>query len=900
MGVLARFRSLLRGLLRRSDVESEVQEEFRQHIELRAADLMRDGMSPDEARRRAHVEFGHAEGLRDEARASRGLKWFDGLHFSWLDVKLGLRMLRRYPGMTVTAGLALAFAIGVGASTFEIITQVVSPRLPLDEGDRVVRVSVRYGQDGRIEPETLADFAMWRDQVQSIKLGAYIESYRTLVGGQTAGDPVLVAETTASAFSIARVPPLLGRPLIPADEEPGAPPVAVIGYDLWRSRFAGDSTVVGRNIVLGGTRTIVGVMPDGFGFPIWHAAWMPLRVSELASDPARAPGAEVFGRLAAGATVEEAQAELATVGLRTASAVPGRSFRNAGVDRYALGITSIISGTSSGVAVLLALSTNLLPLALLALICANVALLVFARTVAREGEIVVRTALGATRRRIVTQLFTEALVLGTLAAVLGLAVAGVGVGWTFDVMWGEILEDFPLPFWFHGGLSGPTVVYAGVLGVLAAVVAGVVPALKVTGGIGGRLKETSAGGGGVKLGGAWTAVIVVQVAVSVVVPAVTLALVRGGERVTPALPFPVEEYVGAALDFDPLLAGEVRADAGAAELAARYGAARAELERRLLVDPEVSGVTFSRRLPLQYHPWNQIEVDGGAIEPPDERGHRVGVVAIEPDYFEVLGVPLLVGRGFTLTEAESGAQVAIVNQPFVENVLGGGSPIGRHVRILANEDAREPRFDRPWYEIVGVAPSLGTRSGYGFGGIYVPSGPEPASPTYIVAHVRGDAPAFGPRLQELALDVDQALTLTGVMTLDRTTESDERFSAFWIRIATAVSVLALSLSLAGIYSVFSFTVARRTREIGIRVALGADAKSVVASVFARPLFQVVLGGVLGGIATYGLGTVGEFSLSSAVGVLAYVALTLAICLLACVVPARRALRIEPSEALRAE
>jgi hypothetical protein len=379
-----------------------------------------------------------------------------------------------------------------------------------------------------------------------------------------------------------------------------------------------------------------------------------------------------------------------------------------------------------------------------------------------------------------------------------------------------------------------------------------------------------------------------------------LAVVRGGERARPALPFPVEEYVGAALDFDPLLAGGALADAGAAELATRYGAARAELERRLLADPEVSGVTFSRRLPLQYHPWNQIEVDGGAIEPPDERGHRVGVSAIEPDYFEVLGAPLLVGRGFTLADVESAALVAIVNQPFVENVLGGANPIGRQVRIVANEDAREPRYDRPWYEIVGVAPSLGTRSGYGFGGIYLPSGPAPTSPSYVVVHVRGEAPSFGPRLQELALDVDPALTLTGITTLDRTTEADERFLAFWIRIATAVSVLALSLSLAGIYSVFSFTVARRTREIGIRVALGADAKRVVASVFARPLFQVTLGAVFGGLITFGLQPLGAFSLSSAAVVMAYTALTLAMCLLACIVPTRRALRIEPSEALRSE
>jgi predicted permease len=898
---VARLRSLWRGLRRDRELEAEMADEFRAHIEMRADDLERSGVSREAALRQARIEFGSVPKYRDEARASRGLRWFDDLRISWLDVKLGLRMLRKYPGLTLTGGFAMAFAIAVGASTFEVITQVLRPRLPLDEGDRIVRVSVSYRDGDRIEGQTAFDFMTWREELVSIEdAGAYLESFRTLVDNDGLGRPVFLAETTATAFSAARVPALLGRSLISADEAPGTPPVVVIGYDLWQSHFGGDSALVGREVVVGGVRaTVVGVMPEGFRFPVWHEVWMPLRVEEMTSDPARSPQVEVFGRLAPGVSREAAEVEVRTLGQRLASAIPdGRTFRGARVERYALGIETIWFGPL-WVGQLAALSTNLPPLALLALICANVALLVFARTAAREGEIAVRMAMGATRRRIVTQLFTETLVLGMLAAAVGLAAAGFVVRWAFSAIGGEILEGFPLPFWFRGSLSGPTVVYSFTLALLASAISGALPALAVTTGTARRLKESSAGGGGLQLGGAWAGVIVIQVAVSVVAPAVTWAVIHDEAHVTPELPLPAGEFLSAELDMDRLLAVGPGDAASAAEFTTRYGSAQAELERRLLADPAVAGVTFSGRLPLEYHPWSQIEVDGGAVEPPDERGHRAGLSSIDPDYFEVLGVALLAGRGFTGADVAAKAPVVIVNQPFVEQVLGGGSPIGRHVRFVADEGSPEPRFDGPWHEIVGVAQSLGTRSDYGFGGIYLPASPD-AHPLNVIVHVREGTEAFGPRLHAIAQQADPALTLRDLTTLDRTNAADVQLNAFWVRILLIVSVLALLLSLAGIFSVFSFTVARRTREIGIRVALGADSRTVFAAIFARPVSHVVTGVLIGGALAGGLRTLGAFTPQTAAAVLVYVTVMFAVCMLACIVPTRRALAITPTEVLKGD
>ena len=239
-GLVARARSLWHGLRRRRDVETEMAEEFRLHIELRAADLVRAGVSSADATRRARLEFGSVERYKDEGREARGLRPFDGLRVSWLDVKLGFRMLVKYPGLTLVGGLAMAFAIAVGAAGFELITQVADPTLPLPGGDRIVAIRAWDAAAGDQERRIAHEFTSWRGALRSIEeLGAHRTVRRNLIvpGGEVA--PVSVAEISASAFRVAAVPPLLGRALLPADERPDAPPVLVIGYDAWRTRFAG-------------------------------------------------------------------------------------------------------------------------------------------------------------------------------------------------------------------------------------------------------------------------------------------------------------------------------------------------------------------------------------------------------------------------------------------------------------------------------------------------------------------------------------------------------------------------------------------------------------------------------------------------------------------------------------
>lgn len=909
-GLSARLRSLSRSIRRRADVESEMTEEFRSHMELRAADLVRSGLSPADATRQARLEFGSTERYKDEARESRGLGRIDALRVSWLDFKLGFRMLVKYPGLTLVGGLAIAFAIWMGAATFELMTQVMRPTLPLDEGHRIVGIRTWDAKANREELRIAHDFLTWRAELTSVEdLGAFRTVQRNLITGEGVGEPIDVAEISASALRLTRVPPLLGRVFVDADEAVGAPPVVIIGHELWRRRFAGDSAIIGQSVRLGRSPTaIVGVMPAGFAFPISHDFWVPLRMVTSDYERRAGPSIRIVGRLAPGASLAEAQAELAAIGARTTADFPStHQHLRPEVLPYANSIFQLSPFEQAAL-----LSVNVPMLLLLVLICGNVALLMFARAATRETEMVVRTALGATRARIIMQLFAEALVLGTVAAVIGLAAAGHGLDWVLRSAEADMNEGRKLPFWLAGSLSPTTLLYAAVLTVLGAIIAGVVPALKVTRGMGKRLQRASAGGGGMQFGGIWTAVIIIQVAVTVAFPAIVYFARRDGVQIRAiTVGFPAEEYLAVRLEMDRDPPPGAPGDTSRAAFLERYRSTYKELEQRLSADASVAGVTFADRLPRMYHPHRLIEMDAGGVAPlhPDwPEGHRVSSAHVDPDFFAVLGAPILAGRGFHAGDLASNAVPVIVNQSFVRRVLGDRNPIGRRIRHVLFEEGETspPVAERgPWYEIVGVVRDMGMAEATDpkVAGIYHPATPSGAYPAQVAIHVKGDPETFVPRLRTMATEVDPTLRLYDVERLDQVNRASLQTIAFWVQLFAGVSAVALVLSLAGIYAVMSFTVAKRTREIGIRVALGASQPRVIAAVFVRPITQVAMGIVAGASLIAGLLAAGKgkaISPEEGAIIAGYALFMMAVCMVACIVPTRRALRVQPTEALRAD
>ena len=833
-------------------------------------------------------------------------------------------MLRKYPGLTIVGGLAMAFAIWVGAVVFHIVSLVGNPTLPLPGGDRIVQIRNWDVSENRAEYRIASEYLLWRQALTVVTdLGAFREFNRNLVA--TVGDarPVMVAEITASAFRIAPDRPLLGRVLTAADERAGAAPVIVIGYDIWKNRFGSDPGILGRSVQLGDAyATVVGVMPEDYEFPRYHDVWVPLRTDLLDQSPRAGADIRVFGRLAPGASLETAQAELTTLGKRLATEFPAtHEHLEPKVGPYA----KMFSGSNMETPWLM-FSMNLFAVMFIALVCSNVALLLFARAATRESEIVVRSALGASRGRIVMQLFTEALVLGGVAAVVGLWAANFGLQW-----WGTpfLEENFGrLPFWYDLSLSPITVLYALVLTLMAAAIAGVLPGLKVTRGLGSRLKQGTAGGGGLRFGGVWTAVIVTQVAFTVAFP-VVLYVERWELRRIQSFDvgFAAEHFLGVKVEMDHPDGSGAKVDSVAASARGeRYGAALERLRQRLVAEPGVLGVTFVDQMPREWHIERRIEIDdpyATAVlakeaaekdKTPPLRGdgartpvNEVSLAYIDPSYFTVLQTPILAGRGFNEGDHAPNGRAVIVDQAFVDRMLQGRNAIGQRMRFAPrkNRDGTLSEEPRPWYEIVGVVKELGMASAWEqhrAAGVYFPTNLKNVGELSMMVRAQGDPMALASRVREIAIAVDPTLRISNLLRVDEISNGIEWVLKLWIRVSSLLTAIALLLSLAGIYAVLSFTVSRRTREIGVRVALGASRQRLVAAIFRKPLTQVSLG-IVGGAILIGMiafAFTGGLSFADIARLLAYAALMFGVCMLACIVPTRRALGVEPMEALRAE
>ncbi len=393
---------------------------------------------------------------------------------SWLDWKLGARLLLKYPALTIIGGLSLAAAIAIGAVGIEVADELLYKRLPFDEGGRVVRLETQDTAASRVEPRVLHDFAIWRRSLKTVaELGAARVSERNVLTGEGRVESLRVAEITASAFPLTRVPPLLGRPLQPADEMQGAEPVVVLGYDVWQRQFLHDPAIIGRVVTVGRTaRTVVGVMPPRFGFPRNQQLWVPLPVQDAA--PREGPAVQVFGRLADGASWQDAAAELDVVSARFAADQPATHAQ------LRTRVRAFAGRTPGDPLRLEDLAVHAIVLLLLGAVSANVATLIFARTAMREPEIVVRHALGASRARVIAQIVTEGLVLALAAAVLGLVVAQTTVRYAWARA-SQIIGEDGLPFWVDLTLEPATIAYALLLALVAAALIGLLPALKATG-----------------------------------------------------------------------------------------------------------------------------------------------------------------------------------------------------------------------------------------------------------------------------------------------------------------------------------------------------------------------------------------------------------------------------------
>jgi predicted permease len=793
------------------------------------------------------------------------------------------RMLRRQSGLTIVAGIALTLGIGLTTTIFSFVYGALLRGLPFPDADEIVHLERDHLARGvRSMEVTIHDFHDWRAEQRVFRdLAAY---YATTVNLSGAEKPERFAGAymTANAFDVLRVRPLLGRTFRPGEDRPGAEAVIVLGYAAWKDRFGADPRIVGRTVRANGEpATVIGVMPEHFGFPVVQQVWLPMRLDPLAIPRGEGQTIEGFGRLRAGVSVAEASAQMNAVARHLQRAYPAT---NEGIGVVVQPFVRYVV-SDAGAAFLYTMLGAVFLVLLVA--CANVANMLLSRAVVRSREVGIRTALGASRARVVAEFLTEALALAAVGGVLGTGVAWVGVRYFNDA-----LTRLGAPFFIDVRLDGAALLFVLATTVVTALVAGLLPALQASGAdVAGVLKDETRGTSSFRLGRMSRAIVVGEVALSCGL------LVAAGLMVKSVARLGTADY------------GFERAHVLTARVAlpeAQYPDAASRLrffetlQARLAALPGVEAASLGTALPaVDEFRRDPVEIEGRAYAT-DREQPLTGSSVVAPGYFAAFAVGVRRGRDFIAGDRDGTLPVAIVNEAFARRFLAGDEPIGRRIRLGA-----EPH--PAWRTIVGVAPDL-YASGTGNkepDGVYVPLAQSPQRLLRIALHTRGAPLPLVAAVRDAVGALDADLPIYRVDSLAGALDGATFFYRLFGTVFMIFGGVALFLASVGLYAVMSFAVGRRGREMGIRMALGARPRDVLALVLRQGLLQVGIGLLLG----LGLAAVVAQRLSILLfdvgprdpAVFGAVVPTLLLAgIAACLVPARRATRVDPLVALRRE
>ena len=803
------------------------------------------------------------------------------------DVRHGLRMLVRTPLLSVVA--ILTIGLGVGAVTFasSVVYATIFRGPPVRDNDRLMVVEEWRRETGDQLGVPLNDF---RDLQAGITTLAPLAAFYlgTVNVGGSDGPPERYrgAFVTAHMLSMLGVPPVLGRTFTEGDDVPGAPALAVIGFNAWRSRWGSDPGVIGKTIrVNGEAAEIIGVMPEGFQFPLDQDIWVPLRVDAAQLERRGGQLLQVIGYLREGTTLEAAQAEAAAIGTRVAAE---HADVNDGIGFEVRGFLESVNPPelTTMMALLMAMVVGVLLIA-----CANVANVLLARSVVREREVAVRSALGADRWRVIRQLLLEAVLLGVGGGIAGTAVAWIALG-----VFQESLRDVQKPYWIVFQLDAPVLIATTLVTLVAAVAAGIWPALRASGGDAGTiLRDETRGSSGRRTGKLTHGLVIAELAVScglMIGAGLMIRALVDLNRVE--LGFEADRVMTARLGLF-----ETDYPDPAARSAFYHG-----LLDRLAAEPGVESATLAMQLPGTGAGRPPFEVEGERYDTPESRP-RASYASGTAGYFETFGIPLVAGRGFERSESELGGEpVAVVSESFVTRYLGGGSALGRRIRVGGEEE--------PWLRIVGVArdahPGVQAFAGGGepeLDAIYTPIGQEDLRFMSVAVRSASGAP------EELTGAIRRAVTgqdpnepIYFVQTLRQAVDAGSAIQRIFGSLFGIFGGAALFLAAVGLYGVMDHSVASRTREMGVRTALGASKQSVFKLVLGRVALQLAVGVGLGIALGVGL----AFPLASTFfgievwdaavygTIVAVMGLT---GLLATIAPAWRAVRVDPVVALRA-
>lgn len=801
------------------------------------------------------------------------------------DLRLAVRMLVRSPWVSGLAIVALGLGVGVTATMFSIVYGALMRGLPFEDGDRIMAlVRVNPSQEVTRAQTPVHDYVDWRDQQASfVALAAY---YEGTVNVRWADQPERFdgAFVTANLFPTLGIAPALGRGLAAGEDGPGAPMRVILSHRVWKDRFGGDPSALGQVVKVNGEAgEIIGVMPEGFSFPESQAVWVPLRADPLALPRGEGTTLNVVGKLRPGVTLEEASAEFSGIAQRLAAAHPEP---NQGWGVRIMPFTDLAIGEET--AGLLYSMLAVVSLVLL-IACANVANLLLARAAARTREVGIRTAMGAGRWRVVSQLVAEALALALAGGVLGAGLASLGISW-----FNRAVEGTNPPFFLVFALDTPILLFIVAVSVTSAVLAGGIPALKASGmDVSSVLKDESRGTSGLRIGRLTKVLVVGQIAMS-------MGLLVAAGLMTKSITGLRDVEMG----FDAGAVYTARLGLFESEfpdVASRLAFFR-DLRERLEAAPGARRAALATVLPGLGHGMTSFAVEGVAYaDEADQPRARFGLV--DPGYFDALGTSVAMGRDFLAGDDGAAEPVVIVNASFARRHFPGESPLGRRIRMGGAQSAE------PWRTVVGVAPDVWMQ---GLGneqdppdGFYIPLQQSDARFVSIVARGPADPMSLSGAVRDAVAAVHPDTPLYFVRTLQgRIDDNTWAFRVFGTLFVVFGGV-ALFLAAVGLYGVMAFSVSRRTPEVGVRMAMGAQAGQVLRLILRQGMGQVVVGLVLG----VGMALAVAFALRNMLFqvspndpavFLAVAAVLLLAGLAASAVPARRATRVDPLTALRGE
>jgi putative ABC transport system permease protein len=887
MRLLNGFSTRLHGLFRREAVLRDMNEEMRFHLDMETEANVGKGMTPAEARRAALRSFGNFDSIRERAWEVRGGGMIEML---LQDIRYGARVLARNKSFTAVAVLTLALGIGANTAIFSVVNELLLRPLPYADAERIVMVW-EVTPEGRHQNTTSrANFRSWREQSTAFTAMSAFSDQRLALSGGGEPEEVTVQFATPELFRILGVRPILGRGITPEDDGPDRPDVVVLSHGFWRRRFGGDPAVVGKPITLSGSPfVVVGVLPEGFQ---WHLRtksgsvrpaemWTVLSMPTT-GIPSRGRFLSVVARLKPGATREQAEAEMKTIAARLAQEAPDF---NKGYSAEVIPLREqLVGNVRPGLLILLGAAGLVLLIA-----CVNVANLLLSRAAAREKEIGLRTALGADRPRIVRQLLTESMLLAVLGGLLGLGIAWLGLRALVAISPSDIVD-------LQGvGLNLPVLALMMAVSLVTGILFGLVPAVEATRlNLNDTLKEGGRGSGGqsTRSGRLRNALVIVEVALALVLLASAGLLVKSFVRL---------QEIDTGFDTENVLTMVVTLPRGKYSEDQQIVTFFREAMERMRALPGVRSAGMVNHLPLYggLGSATGFTIEGRPAPPPgEEPGTNVRVA--DAGYFEAMGIPVLRGRNLTDVENREARGVVLISEAMARQHFPGENPIGKRLDVQMFE---EPRLT----EIIGVVGDVryDNLTDEAQPTVYLPHPELTYSFMTLVLRTEGDPAEIAPAARRVVREIDKDQPVADVRTMHQVMADTVGRARFNTLLFGAFAGLATLLAAIGVFGVMSYSVTLRTREIGLRMALGAKRSEVLALILKQGLLLSLIGTGIGLVAAlaatrilssllFGVGSTDPATFSSIVLFFTIVALV------ACYLPARRATRVDPLIAIRHE